>query len=82
MLDESTSRSVQKSLIVYVRFFENNEAKTKFYGILDLNGDGTATNIVESMKSIWVTDGLNPEKTCWFASDNAATFTGNHQFLG
>ena len=78
MLDESTSRAVQKSLIIYVRFFENDEAKTKFYGILELDGDGTAHNIVESIKSVWLNDGLNPKKTCWFATDNAATFTGTH----
>ena len=76
MLDESTSRSVHKSLIIYVRFFENNEARTKFYGILELNGDGSAHNIVESIKSLWQKDDLNPEKTCWFSTDNAATFTG------
>jgi len=78
MLDESTSRSVQKSLIIYVRFFEDNEAKTKFYGILELNGDGSAQNIVEFIKSVWQKDDLNPEKTCWFATNNAATFTGIH----
>jgi len=76
MLDESTSRSVHKSLIIYVRFFGNNEARTKFYGILELNGDGSAHNIVESIKSLWQKDDLNPEKTCWFSTDNAATFTG------
>ena len=49
MLDESTSRTVQKTLIIYVRFFENNEAQTKFYGIFELDGDGSAHNIVESL---------------------------------
>ena len=76
MLDESTSRSVEKSLIVYVRYFENGEAKTSFYGILGLDGDGSAINIVNCIESLWRADDLNPEKTCWFATDNAATFTG------
>ena len=76
MLDESTSRTVEKSVIIYVRYFENNEAKTSFYGILGLDGDGSADNIANSIKSLWEKDGLNPEKTCWFATDNAATFTG------
>ena len=62
MLDESTSRSVEKSLIVYIRYFESGEAKTAFYGILGLNGDGTANNIVNSMKQLWQKDDLNPEK--------------------
>jgi hypothetical protein len=76
MLDESTSRSVEKSLIIYVRYFEGGEAKTTFYGILGLDGDGTANNIVNSIKELWEKDDLNPEKTCWFATDNASTFTG------
>jgi hypothetical protein len=76
MLDESTSRTVEKSLIIYVRYFEDVEAKTTFYGILGLDGDGTANNIVNSIKELWKKDDLNPDKTCWFATDNAATFTG------
>ncbi|CAF0838331.1 unnamed protein product [Rotaria sordida] len=76
MLDESTSRTVEKSLIIYVRYLENDEAKTSFYGILALDGDGSADNIVKCIESLWRADDLNPEKTCWFATDNAATFTG------
>ncbi|CAF3532023.1 unnamed protein product [Rotaria socialis] len=37
MLDESTSRSVEKSVIVYVRYFDEDEAKTSFYGIIGVN---------------------------------------------
>ncbi len=81
MLDESTSRTVEKSLIIYVRYFEGGEAKTTFYGILGLDGDGTANNIVNSMKELWEKDDLNPEKTCWFATDNASTFTGTFLVL-
>lgn len=77
MLDESTSRTVEKSLIIYVRYFDDGEARTTFYGIIGLDGDGTANNIVNSIKSLWEKDALNPEKTCWFATDNAATFAGN-----
>jgi hypothetical protein len=44
MLDESTSRTVEKSLIIYVRYFEGGEARTTFYGILGLDGDGTASS--------------------------------------
>jgi hypothetical protein len=81
MLDESTSRTVEKSLIIYVRYFDQGEAKTRFYGIIGLNGDGTANNIVNSMKSLWEKDDINPEKTCWFTTDNASTFTGIILFL-
>lgn len=77
MLDESTSRTVEKSIIIYVRYFDDRESKTSFYGIMNLNGDGTASNIVDSIKCLWNKDDLNPEKTCWFATDNAATCTGN-----
>ncbi|CAF2551925.1 unnamed protein product [Rotaria sp. Silwood2] len=76
MLDESTSRTVEKSLIIYVRYFENGESKTSFYGVLGLDGDGSASNIVNCIKSLWRKDDLNPGKICWFAADNAATFTG------
>ncbi len=81
MLDESTSRTVEKSLIIYVRCFEDVEVKTTFYGILGLDGDGTANNIVNSIKELWEKDDLNPDKTCWFAMDNTATFTGTSLVL-
>ena len=60
--------------------------ETRFHGIVDLDGDGSASNIVKCMKYLWRKDGLNPEETCWFASDHATTFTSisscfkNHEF--
>ncbi|CAF4473165.1 unnamed protein product [Rotaria socialis] len=57
MLDESTSRTVEKKLD-------------------NLYGDGSADNIVKCIESLWRADDLDPGKTCWFATDNAATFTG------
>lgn len=82
MLDESTSRTTEKSLIVYVRYFDDGKAETRFYGILGLDGDGTAENIANSIKTLWEKDDLNPDKTCWFATDNAATFAGIFDILG
>ncbi|CAF4004026.1 unnamed protein product [Rotaria sp. Silwood2] len=79
MMDESTSRTVEKSCIVYVRYLENNQPKTSFYSLLDMEGDGTAENIVKTISSLWQTDDLDPANTCWFASDNASTFTGIHE---
>ncbi|CAF3838189.1 unnamed protein product, partial [Adineta steineri] len=35
MMDESTSRSNAKSSIVYVRYVEDNEARTSYYGLID-----------------------------------------------
>ena len=75
-MDESTSRTTQKSLIVYVRYLDNFDSKTSYYCLLDLDGDGTAQNIVDSISYMWKKDDVNPENTCWFASDNASTFTG------
>ncbi|CAF3930526.1 unnamed protein product [Rotaria sp. Silwood1] len=75
MMDETTSRSAEKSCIIYVRYMENFESKTSYYGLLELDGDGTANNIVKSLVRLWEQDGINPANTCWIASDNAPTFT-------
>ncbi|CAF3165477.1 unnamed protein product [Rotaria sp. Silwood2] len=79
MMDETTSRSAEKSCIIYVRYTENFESKTSYYGLLELDGDGTANNIVQSLVHLWEQDGINPVNTCWIASDNASTFTGIHE---
>jgi hypothetical protein len=82
MMDESTSRSTEKSCIVYVRYVEDTEAKTSYYGLLDLQGDGTAKNIVRNLTSLWTKDDLNPINSCWLSTDNASTFTGkSHTIL-
>ena len=73
MIDESTSRTVEKSCIVYVRYFDSYQPKTSYYGLLHMEGDGTATNIVETISDVWEKDDLNPMNSCWFASDNAST---------
>ncbi|CAF0982909.1 unnamed protein product [Rotaria sp. Silwood1] len=44
--------------------------------VLGLDDDGSVSNRVNCIKSLWRKDDLNSEKTCWFATDNAATFTG------
>ena len=62
MFGESTSRCVEKSVIIYVRYFDKDEARTSFYGIVGLDGDGSANNIVKCTKSLWRKDDLNPEK--------------------
>lgn len=76
MMDESTSRTTQKSLIVYVRYLDNFERNTSYYCLIDLDGNVTAQNILDSMSYVWRKDDINPKNTCWFASDNASTFTG------
>ncbi len=50
--------------------------KTSYYGLIGLDGDGSAQNIVKSLVRLWEQDGINPINTCWIASDNASTFTG------
>ena len=79
MMDESTSRTVEKSCIVYVRYFDSYQPKTSYYGLLDMESDGTAANIVETISDVWQKDDLNPMNSCWFASDNASTFTGTFE---
>ena len=76
MMDESTSRSNERSCIVYVRYIDNYEPKTAFYCLLNLDGDGTANSIINALTNMWDKDDLLPTKSCWLATDNASTFTG------
>ncbi|CAF4511470.1 unnamed protein product, partial [Rotaria socialis] len=76
MLDESTSRCTEKTCIIYVRYIENNEAKTSYYGLLDLQGDGTAKSIVNTLLILWRKDNINGKNSCWLSTDNASTFIG------
>ncbi len=75
-MDESTSRSTNKMCIVYVRYMDGDEPKTSYYGLLHLQGDGTASNIVKNLNYLWVKDDLQPINSCWLSTDNASTFTG------
>ncbi|CAF5131206.1 unnamed protein product, partial [Rotaria sp. Silwood1] len=79
MMDESTLRSTGKICIVYVRYIEDNEPKTSYYGLLDLYGDDTAKNIVKSLNCLWTKDDLKPTNSCWLSTDNASTFTGANE---
>jgi hypothetical protein len=76
MMDESTSRATEKNCIIYVRYLENYEPRTSFYGLINMEGDGSAENIVRKVMALWEKDDLNPSKTCWLATDNASTFKG------
>ncbi|CAF4996534.1 unnamed protein product, partial [Rotaria sp. Silwood1] len=76
MMDETTTRTIEKSCIVFVRYVDNFEPKTAYFGLMNLEGDGTAANIVKSISSLWRKDDINPLKSCWLATDNASTFTG------
>ncbi|CAF1608473.1 unnamed protein product, partial [Didymodactylos carnosus] len=79
MMDESTSRTTEKSCIVDVRYLDNYESKTSFYGLMNMEGDGTAENIVNNISELWEKDEIDVIKSCWIASDNASTFTGVHE---
>ncbi len=80
-MDETTSRTTEKACIVYVRYVEDNEAKTAYYGLLDLEGDGTSENIVKCLSSLWDKDDLKPCHSCWLSTDNASTFTGENYII-
>ena len=75
-MDESTNRSTEKSCIVYVRYLDDFKPQTSFYGILNMEGDGSAENIVNKLLELWERDDLPLAKTCWLGTDNASTFKG------
>ena len=77
LMDESTSRTCEKSCIIYARYVDNYEQRTDFYGLMNMDGDGSAQNIVDKLSALWIEDGINVKKTCWLATDNASTFTGS-----
>ena len=59
MMDESRSRSIEKSCIMYVRHVDNFEAKAAFYDLVDLDGSGNTNNIVKALTDMWKKDGLD-----------------------
>lgn len=61
-----------------IRYVESFEEKTAYYGLIDLEGDGTSSNIVKCLNCLWKKDDINPRKSCWLATDNASTFTGEY----
>ena len=77
MIDESTFRSIEKSYIIYVRYVDDFEAKTTFYGLLNLNESGNANNIVKALTHMWEKDDLDAKDSSGLAADNASTFTGS-----
>ncbi|CAF0950742.1 unnamed protein product [Adineta steineri] len=73
MMDESTSRSNAKSSIVYVRYVEDNEARTSYYGLIDFQGNGTAKNIVNTLTDLWTKDStsiISNVVFCEFSAEN------------
>ncbi len=51
-MDESTSRTTEKNCIVYVRYLDNYEPRTAFYGLINMEGDGSADNIVRKTTAL------------------------------
>jgi hypothetical protein len=76
MMDESTFRSIENNCIVYVRYLKNFLLRTAFYGLICMEEDSSADNIVKRICELWKNDGLVPSNTCWLATDNASTFKG------
>ncbi|CAF3716675.1 unnamed protein product [Rotaria socialis] len=81
MMDESTSRSIEKNCIVYVSYLENVVPKTAFYGLINMEGGGPAENIVKRISELWRNDDIITATACWLATDNASTFKGIHEGL-
>lgn len=76
MIDESNSNTIEKLYIVYVRYIENDEPKTSYYGLLDVHDARTSKSIVQSLKKLWSNDDLCPNQSCWLASDDASIANG------
>ena len=60
---------------------DNWEQKAAFYGLINMDGDGSAQNIIDKLSILWSNDGINVKKTCWLGTDNASTFTGSRKLF-
>jgi hypothetical protein len=64
MLDESTDRSTEKTLMLYVCYLKQGKSVTRFLSVVELLG-GTAEVIFESVKAIFALYKV-PDNICKF----------------
>ena len=77
MVDESTEVSMEKSLIIYVRYVMNGAPDTKFFDVVEIPGDEcTATSIYEMILNVLESNGLNVMNISCVATDGASVMTG------
>ncbi|KAF7219382.1 zinc finger protein 862-like [Nothobranchius furzeri] len=78
ILDESTDISNTKRLIIYVRFIDDNNVKTKLIRNSEI-ADGRADTIVEDVKQLLTEKKLDGKKLAAVCTDGAAVMTGCRQ---
>jgi hypothetical protein len=75
MLDESTGRSSEKTLIIYVKYHVHSIPKTRFLCVTELEG-GTAEIIYNTVVQICTAYGINLRKCVAVASEGASVMVG------
>ena len=75
MLDESTDRSTEKTLMLYVRYIKQHISVTRFLSVVELSG-GTADYIFEAVKQVFVAYELDFTKCISVSTDGASVMTG------
>lgn len=81
MCDESTDLSVNKNLIVYVRFVIKGTAHTKLLGNVKIC-DGTADGILQALLQMMKERKLDTSRLVGFGSDGASVMTGRISGVG
>ena len=81
LCDESTDLSVNKNLIVYVRFTVDGVAETKFLGNVKMT-DGTANSITKTLLQVLAQRDLKVTQMIGFGSDGASVMTGRQAGVG
>ncbi|XP_071168230.1 zinc finger protein 862-like [Mytilus edulis] len=75
MLDESTDRTTEKTLMLYVRYIKSNVSVTRFLSVLELSG-GTADVIFTAVKTLFDMYDLDFSKCISISTDGASVMTG------
>ena len=75
MLDESTDRSTEKTLMVYVKYIKSNVSVTRFLSVIELS-NGTADCIFNAVKELFNMFRLDFSKCISISTDGASVMTG------
>ena len=76
ILNAARSKADEELYIVYVRYLENLELKTSYYGLFNLPQTATAKEMAIGLINLWEKDRLKPVHSCWLATDNVSLVTG------
>jgi len=81
LCDESTDLSVNKNLIVYIRYVCNGKVQTKLLGNVKIT-DGTANMITTELLQVLKKRHLDVSRMVGFGSDGASVMTGRLNGVG